>query len=133
MARISLVLMLLLALSSQSFAQDDDGDTNKKDKKRPVRMGVCKPEFDKICEGLRPGDGKFMECVKEHYEEFSPECKSEITERKNKMEQSKKDCENDAKKFCANVKPGDGRIIECLKSHENDLSSACKSHLSRKR
>jgi len=37
-------------------------------------------------------------------------------------------CKEDIKKFCAEVKPGEGRIIKCLKEHENELSESCKTH-----
>src|SRR5580698_730625 len=35
-------------------------------------------------------------------------------------------CTNDAQKFCANVAPGGGRILQCLKDHKNSLSDQCK-------
>jgi hypothetical protein len=35
-------------------------------------------------------------------------------------------CADDISKFCKDVKPGGGRIANCLKEHENDLSPACK-------
>jgi len=38
-------------------------------------------------------------------------------------------CKADVQKFCSEVKPGGGRIIECLKEHENDLSPQCKAAL----
>ena len=36
-------------------------------------------------------------------------------------------CSADVQKFCASVQPGGGRIMECLKAHEADLSPACKA------
>jgi hypothetical protein len=36
-------------------------------------------------------------------------------------------CKADVGKFCSGVKPGGGRIIQCLMSHENDVSAECKS------
>ena len=36
-------------------------------------------------------------------------------------------CAADVQKFCASVQPGGRRIIDCLKSHEADLSAACKA------
>jgi hypothetical protein len=37
-----------------------------------------------------------------------------------------KPCQADAKKFCADIKPGGGRLMKCMKEHEADLSPACK-------
>ncbi|MDX1958101.1 MAG: cysteine rich repeat-containing protein [Leptospiraceae bacterium] len=37
-------------------------------------------------------------------------------------------CKEDAKKLCADVKPGEGRIIKCLKEKEQQLSEACSTH-----
>lgn len=38
-------------------------------------------------------------------------------------------CAADAKKFCADEKPGGGRVLQCLKSHDGDLAPDCKSAL----
>lgn len=37
-----------------------------------------------------------------------------------------KPCQADAKKFCGDINPGDGRMMKCMKEHEADLSPACK-------
>jgi hypothetical protein len=37
-------------------------------------------------------------------------------------------CKADAEKFCKDVKPGEGRIIACLKEHQADLSADCKEN-----
>ena len=38
-------------------------------------------------------------------------------------------CHDDVRKFCAQVKPGQGRVSKCLMGHEADLSQACKTRL----
>lgn len=35
-------------------------------------------------------------------------------------------CILDARKFCADVKPGEGRITECLRQHKKQLSADCR-------
>jgi hypothetical protein len=38
-------------------------------------------------------------------------------------------CKADYEKFCAGVKQGGGRIIDCLNSHMGDLTTACQEAL----
>ena len=38
-------------------------------------------------------------------------------------------CGQDVRQFCSGVPPGGGRIIQCLASHRNGLSPACRSDL----
>jgi hypothetical protein len=42
-------------------------------------------------------------------------------------------CKADVEKFCKGIKPGQGRIWSCMKSHEADLSQACRDHMAKKR
>jgi hypothetical protein len=35
-------------------------------------------------------------------------------------------CSEDVAKFCADVKPGQGAIVDCLGKHESELSVPCK-------
>jgi hypothetical protein len=38
-------------------------------------------------------------------------------------------CREDVKKFCSNVRPGGGRIYNCLTSHDAELAPACREQL----
>ena len=38
-------------------------------------------------------------------------------------------CAEDAKKFCSKVRPGGGRVYQCMMSHENELAAACRERL----
>lgn len=38
-------------------------------------------------------------------------------------------CAADAKRFCSNVKPGQGRIYNCMASHQAELSPACQARI----
>jgi hypothetical protein len=39
-------------------------------------------------------------------------------------------CAEDAKKFCSKVRPGGGRVYQCLSSHDAELAPACREQLS---
>ena len=44
-------------------------------------------------------------------------------------EEVDKPCVADAKKLCKDVQPGEGRIAQCMKDHEKELSPACKANI----
>jgi len=46
---------------------------------------------------------------------------------KQQISKVKKDCGPDLKKLCSDVTPGNGRLLACLQSKENQLSPICKS------
>jgi len=35
-------------------------------------------------------------------------------------------CAGELERFCRDVQPGEGRIMECLQEHDRDLSAACR-------
>jgi hypothetical protein len=38
-------------------------------------------------------------------------------------------CADDIEKYCKDIKPGGGRILNCLKAHENELSVSCRGKI----
>jgi len=38
-------------------------------------------------------------------------------------------CADDIEKYCKGIKPGGGRILNCLKAHENELSASCRGKI----
>ena len=35
-------------------------------------------------------------------------------------------CKDDAQKFCSGIKPGEGRILECLAPNKDKLTDSCR-------
>jgi cysteine rich repeat protein len=38
-------------------------------------------------------------------------------------------CKADIRRLCHGVRPGGGRLMQCLKAHENDLTVGCAKEL----
>jgi hypothetical protein len=89
--------------------------------------GACTDDVSRLCKDVQPGQGRIIKCMKEHEKELSPGCKAQMTQVKEKVREAREACEDDIFRFCGNVKPGGGRIVHCLKEHENELSPKCKA------
>ena len=83
-------------------------------------------DAEKLCKGVEKGEGRMMKCLKQHESEVSSACKDNMKKMKERMGEMKAACKGDTEKLCKGVKPGQGRIVKCLKQHEDELSPACK-------
>jgi hypothetical protein len=52
--------------------------------------------------------------------------------REQAMHKMKQACGVDINKFCHDVKPGEGRIIQCLEQHQAEVSQECNQLLTKK-
>lgn len=92
--------------------------------------GPCKADVEKFCKDIKPGEGRIIKCMKEHESELSEACKATRGEKKEAMREGIAACREDIQSKCSGVKPGEGRIIKCLKEHEADLKPACRDSVS---
>lgn len=92
----------------------------------------CAEDAAKFCKGVEQGEGRIAKCMKEHESELSPACKQNIAKAKERVKEAAEACKGDAEKVCKDVKPGRGRIVRCLKQHEDSLSPACKEEMQNK-
>ena len=83
---------------------------------------ACKPDVEKQCKGVQPGQGRIARCLVEHKDRLSAGCREKIAEA-----ESKHPCVKDIRTLCKAVRPGEGRIAQCLKQHEAELSAECKA------
>jgi hypothetical protein len=89
----------------------------------------CADDIKKFCGEAKPGKGGIEKCLKEHETDLSAACRERRAELRKKFEEKQLACEEDVSRFCADVQPGRGGIVRCLREHEADLSSACKAAL----
>jgi hypothetical protein len=91
--------------------------------------GPCKADREKLCPGMKPGDGKLNECLKQHEAELSPECAASRKERQDAWKAVRAACKDDFAKFCKDAPKEDGGKRKCLQSHESELGQACADAL----
>jgi hypothetical protein len=100
-----------------------------------AKQDVCAADAEKLCKGVEPGQGRILSCLKEKWDEVSPECQayvaSELQEAKAKQESIEQACGKEVKEYCKDVQAGQGRVLNCLKEHEASLSEECKTSLAR--
>src|SRR6266850_178136 len=92
---------------------------------------ACESHAQKLCPGMKPGAER-RQCMQQHKDEVSPECRelfSRVAEQHGALGEAVRACRGDAKTFCKDVKPGEGRIAECLKQHKAELSPDCAARL----
>ncbi len=93
----------------------------------------CADDAARLCKGVQPGEGRIVNCLREHKEQLSPACKENIAKAREEMKEAKDACHDDAQKLCKGVQPGGGRIVQCLRQHEGELAPACKEHIAKPR
>ena len=111
------------------------GCKSKGDELKQAKAGLesaCAKDKEALCKEVKPGDGRIGLCFKEHEKELSEGCRSFLAKKKDEMMEKRpgtQACAADKEKFCSDVKPGEGRVIECMKSHKEELSGACRDFM----
>ena len=109
-------------------------------------MEACKTDIDSNCKGVREGRGRISACLYAHSNKMSKMCEPELSkvttsrmfermiphEVRSKNDTAyeaalRKTCASDIKTHCADVKPGQDRILACLYGWTNRLSGACRA------
>jgi cysteine rich repeat protein len=93
--------------------------------------GACQGDIQQFCKDVQQGGGRIAQCLKQHKQELSPECKTRIAEIAKQIKEVHKACEDDLLTFCPGIKPGGGRVAECLKANKDNLSDDCKAAISK--
>jgi len=90
---------------------------------------ACGADVDKFCKDVPVGGGRRYKCLKEHEKELSEPCRKHIADVQARSRGMHEACWDDVSRFCADVRAGGGRILQCLRAHESELSEPCKAAL----
>ncbi len=88
----------------------------------------CEADIELLCPDSLDGSAR-TRCLKQRVKQLPPPCQAQLRERfvKWKEDQSRlmAACNEDVKRFCRTVKPGSGEILQCLQSHDQEVSDRC--------
>jgi len=89
----------------------------------------CAGDIARFCGNVQQGEGRIATCLKQNEAQLSPMCKMHLVQVKEALKEAHQACEDDITMFCGGVKPGEGRVVECLKANKAHLSRKCKRKL----
>lgn len=103
---------------------------------RKIAEVKCDAEVQQSCPDSLTGEAR-RRCVQQRLSRLDPPCQQIMQQRLVRWKEAegyKVACIEDVKRVCRTVPPGDGRILQCLQEHEQDLSERCyvslpKGHL----
>jgi len=133
--QLSVMAIMLVSLASSAFA--DEG---------PIMKGMegaidtfaegCKAELTTFCKDVTPGEGRILACLYAFEDQVSPRCEYALYDSISQLNRTLAtvsyvagECRDDLTAFCADVQPGEGRLIDCLNKNEAKVSSRCNTAL----
>jgi Cysteine rich repeat len=94
----------------------------------------CKKELDSFCKEVTPGEGRVLACLFAFEDKLSPRCEYALYDASAQLQHAvaslsygANECKADLEKHCSKVEAGGGRLMECLKKNEKDLTARCKT------
>jgi len=96
----------------------------------------CKTELETYCKDVQPGDGRLLACLYANSDKISARCEYAVYDAASQLERAltaltyvANECRDDLKANCANIKPGEGRLLTCLDKNAAKVSGRCKQAL----
>ena len=119
-----LTVCVFSLLSGTSWAQEE--------LLKSVKDG-CEKELGSYCKEVTPGEGRVLACLYAFEDKLSPRCEYALYDASAQLQHAvaslsygANECKADLEKHCAKVESGEGRLAECLKKNEKDLTVRCK-------
>jgi hypothetical protein len=93
----------------------------------------CQKELETYCKDVTPGKGRILACIYAHEDKLSSRCEYALYDSAAQLERAlnaltyvAKECHDDLKNNCSKVKPGEGRLLDCLEKNKAKVSQRCK-------
>ena len=82
---------------------------------------------------ITPGQGRILACLYAHNDKLSSKYEYSLYDAAVQLERAvaalsyvANECDADLEKYCEEIAPGQGCLLECLEKHDKDVSNRCK-------
>jgi hypothetical protein len=96
----------------------------------------CDKELTTYCKDVTPGEGRVLACLYAHSDKLSGQCEyalydasAQLERALNALSYAANECREDLTKFCSDIKPGGGRLLQCIDKNDAKVSKRCKQAL----
>jgi hypothetical protein len=93
----------------------------------------CENEITTYCKEVTPGEGRALACLYAHEDKLSGQCEYALYDAAAQLERAltaltyvANECRDDLTSYCADIKPGEGRLLQCMEKNDAKLSKRCK-------
>jgi hypothetical protein len=134
---ISLVAFCIITLMGGIALADQKGPAEVAAEKivQTVADG-CKVEIETYCKSVTVGEGRVLACLYAYEDKLSAPCEYALYDASAQLQHAVttlsyvvNECRDDLSKFCSDIKPGQGRLLQCLDKNDAKVSQRCKQAL----
>jgi hypothetical protein len=93
----------------------------------------CDKELKTYCKDVTPGEGRVLACLYAHEDKLSGQCEyalydaaAQLERAINALAYTVNECRDDLTKYCADIKPGEGRLLQCIEKNDAKVTKRCK-------
>jgi hypothetical protein len=93
----------------------------------------CKTEIESFCKNVTPGEARVIACLYAYSDKLSNRCEyalyeavSQLQRAVEAMSYAANECRDDLQTYCSDIKPGEGRLLQCLDKNKDRISARCK-------
>jgi hypothetical protein len=93
----------------------------------------CDKEIMTYCKEVTAGEGRVLACLYAHEDKLSGQCEYALYDAVAQLERAltalsyvANECRNDLQLYCGEIKPGEGRLLQCMDKNDAILSKRCK-------
>lgn len=130
--RLSMVVVFMLCMALQACTAKDPLQKGLEGAVDTLAQG-CQKELSTYCKDVTPGEGRILSCLYAVEDKLSPKCEYAVYDSIHQLDRTLtnlsyavSECRDDLKAYCAEIKPGEGRLLDCIHRNEAKVSARCK-------